>query len=129
MQIRYKILLKRVSVTGSGPDHIFIYFLIVLGIRRDSKVFKVYRKNAVILNSRVVHSQDATMQTVFRKTCRNTSKIEQNLIRNRAQTVPDAIWKDLEGSGGQNWILEGLGGQILDSSNLRPGAGAQELRE
>ena len=28
--------------------------------------------------------------------------VDQDLIRNGAQTVPDAIWKDLEGSGGQN---------------------------
>ena len=102
IQIRYKILLKRVSVTVSGPDLVFIHFLIVFGVRRYSKVFKLHRKNAVILNSRVVHSQDATMQTVYRTTCRNTSKIEQNLIRNGAQTVPDATWKHLEGSGGQN---------------------------
>ena len=29
--------------------------LIVFGVRRYSKVFKLYRKNAVILNSRAVH--------------------------------------------------------------------------
>ena len=28
--------------------------------------------------------------------------VDQHLIRNGAQMVPDAIWKDLEGSGGQN---------------------------
>ena len=80
----------------------FTHLLIVFGVRRYSKVFKLYRKNAMILNSRVVHSQDTTMQTVFEKTCRNTSKIKQNLIENAAQTVPDATWKDLEGSGGPN---------------------------
>ena len=57
--------------------------------------------------------------------------------------VPEAIWTDLEGSGGQSGALEGLRGQILDtfvdsggsearslihSSNLRAGAEAQELR-
>ena len=30
------------------------------------------------------------------------SKIYQNLVENGAQTVPEAIWKDSEGSGGQN---------------------------
>ena len=56
----------------------------------------------MFLNRRFVHSQYTTMQTVFEKTCRNISKIKQNLIENGAQTVPDTIWKDLEGSGGQN---------------------------
>ena len=34
MQKRYKILLKRVSVTASGPDLDFFVFLIVFGVRR-----------------------------------------------------------------------------------------------
>ena len=102
MQNKCKIVLKRVSVTVSGPDLVFHTFLIVFGVRRYSKLFKLHRKNAVILISRVVHLQDTTMQTVLEKTCRNTSKIKQNLIENGAQTVPDATWKHLEGSGGQN---------------------------
>ena len=102
MQNKHKIVLKRVSVTVSGSDLVFQTFLVVFGVRRYSKVFKLYSKNAVVLNIRIFHSQDTTMQKVLQKTCPNTSKIDQNLIENGAQTVPDAIWKDLEGSGGQN---------------------------
>ena len=76
MQNRYKFLSKRVSVTISGPDPIFHYFLMFFGFRRYSKVFKLHRKNAVILNSRVVHSQDTTMKAVSKKTCLNISKIK-----------------------------------------------------
>ena len=44
--------------------------------------------------------------------------------------VPGAIWKDSENSGGQSRALEGLGGQILDTSvNLECGVDAQELSE
>ena len=75
-QNRYKIWSKRVSVTVSGPDLVFFHiFLVVFRVRRYSKVFKLHRKNAVIPNGRVVHSQDTTMQTVFGKTCQNTFKI------------------------------------------------------
>ena len=42
IQKRHKILLKRVSLTASGPHLIFYTFLIVLGVRRYSKVFKLY---------------------------------------------------------------------------------------
>ena len=44
-QNKYKIWSKRVSVTVSGPDLIFFHtFLIVFGVRRYSKVFKLHRK-------------------------------------------------------------------------------------
>ena len=56
----------------------------------------------MILNIRIFHLQDKTMQKVFQKTWQETSKIDQILIENGAQMVPDVIWKDLEGSGGQN---------------------------
>ena len=101
MQNKHKIVLKRVSVTVSGPDLVFHTFLIVVGVRRYSKVFKLYLKNGVILNIRIFHSQDTTMQKVSKqmpKHLQHRSTFDQN----GAQTVPDAIWKDLEGSGGQN---------------------------
>ena len=71
MQNRYKILSKRVSVTVSGPDLVFIHFLIVFGVRRCSKLFKLHCKNVVILNIRIFHSQDMKLQNVFQKTCKN----------------------------------------------------------
>ena len=71
MQNKHTIFLKSVSVTVSGSDLVFNAFLIVFGVRRYSKVFKLYCKNAVILNIRIFHSQDMTMQKVFQKTCPN----------------------------------------------------------
>ena len=69
----------------------------------------------MILNIRTFHSQETTMQKVFQKTWQDTSKIYQKLIGTGVQMVPDVIWKDLEGSGGQSEALERLGGQILDT--------------
>ena len=43
------------------------------------------------------------------------SKIYQNLVENGAQTVPEAIWKDSEGSGGQN----GSSGSVSKSVSER----------
>ena len=41
--------------------------------------------------------------------------------------VPEAIWKNLEGSGGQSGALEGLGGQILDTFVVSEGLRGQIL--
>ena len=41
--------------------------------------------------------------------------------------VPDAIWKDLEGSEAKMGALEGLGGQILDTFVVSEGLRGQIL--
>ena len=97
---------------------LFTHVCIVFGVRRYSKAFKSSHKNVVILNIRISHSQERTMQKVFQKTWQDTSKIDQHLIENGAQMVPDAIWKDLEGSGGQNGSSESISKSVWGRSAL-----------
>ena len=88
---KHTITLKMISVTASGSDLVFNTCLIVFRVRRYSKVFKVYDKNVVILNIRMFHSQDMTMQTVFQTPCQHMSQIKQHLVESGALMVPDAI--------------------------------------
>ena len=80
MQNRHAIFLKRVSVTVSGSDLVFNTFLIVFGVRRYSKVFKLYRKNAVILNIRIFHLQDKTMQKGLTQFSKMNAKAYMTLL-------------------------------------------------
>ena len=84
----------------------FHEFLMFFGFHRYSKVFKLHRKNAMIPNGRVVHSQDTTMQTVFGKHAKTRSKSAEIWSKMEPRPfltpVPDAIWKNLEGSTGPN---------------------------
>ena len=100
MQNKHKIFLERVSVTVSGSEFFFKHFLIVFGVRRYSKVFKLYCKNKVILNIRIFHLQDKTMQKVFQKTCPNMPKHLQHLSTFDRKWSPDGSCRDLEGLGG-----------------------------
>ena len=63
----------------------FIYFSMIFGLRRYSKIFKIYCKNEVILNIRVFHSPDATIQNSIEKSSQNSSKINENWSKKRVK--------------------------------------------
>ena len=52
----------------------FKRFLIIFGLRRYSKIFKIYCKNEVILNIRIFHSRDATIQNSIEKSFKKQLK-------------------------------------------------------
>ncbi len=63
----------------------FKHFSMIFGHRRDSKFLRIYCKNEVILNSRVFHSHDATIQNSNEKASPNSLKINENWSKKRVQ--------------------------------------------
>ena len=52
----------------------FIIFSMLFGLRRYSKIFKIYYKNWVILNIRIFHSHDAAIQNSIEKSLKTSAQ-------------------------------------------------------
>ena len=64
---------------------VFRIFSIIFWLRRYSKILKIYCKNLVILNIRIFHSHDATIQNSIEKSFKKQLKNQWKLVQKRVQ--------------------------------------------
>ena len=61
-------------VTTCTLTSFFKYFSMIFWLRRYSKILKIYCKTGVILNIRIFHSHDATIQNSIEKSLKRTAQ-------------------------------------------------------
>ena len=76
----------------------------IFGLRRYSKIFKIYCKNGVILNIHVFHSHDAAIQNSIGKSFKKQLKNQWKLIEKRVQNQTPCRGSFLEPFWTPFWI-------------------------